>query len=272
MRISARKYKEFTKDEISLRRDEIFKIVLGTNQRAYLLKDFLEAILKKKITNVVVRNEVTLERIHTEGKEGRLDILAEVDNKELINIEIQKSLYHNSLKEGMNYKDNIKTVVIVILGYNLFEEGPYHEKCELMREWNKEVVSDNIVYHYIQLPRFIESLEEIKTDEEAWLAYISNQLNEKELKGVFKMKRSIEEIDEIVKIVMEDKDVNDELNRRIFNEYDKRAALRYAEEKGERKNKIEMAKKMLEKGKSIEEIMEFTELSKEEIENIENLE
>ena len=286
MRISARKYKEFTKDEISLRRDEIFKIVLGTNQRAYLLKDFLEAILKKKITNVVVRNEVTLERIHTEGKEGRLDILAEVDNKELINIEIQNknnyniversefygsSLYHNSLKEGMNYKDNIKTVVIVILGYNLFEEGPYHEKCELMREWNKEVVSDNIVYHYIQLPRFIESLEEIKTDEEAWLAYISNQLTDKELKGVFKMKRSIEEIDEIVKIVMEDKDVNDELNRRIFNEYDKRAALRYAEQKGERKKSIELAKKMLEIGRPVEEIVKVTELSKEEIENIDEL-
>ena len=175
----------------------------------------------------------------------------------------------------MNYKDNIKTVVIVILGYNLFEEGPYHEKCELMREWNKEVVSDNIVYHYIQLPRFIESLEEIKTDEEAWLAYISNQLTDKELKGVFKMKRSIEEIDEIVKIVMEDKDVNDELNRRIFNEYDKRAALRHAEEvgeeKGERKNKIEMAKLMLKDKKPIEEIQKYTGLNEEEIKNIKNL-
>ena len=32
-----------------------------------------------------------------------------------------------------------------------------------------------------------------------------------------------------------------------------------------------MAKKMLEKNKPIEEIMEFTELTKEEIENIDNL-
>ena len=150
----------------------------------------------------------------------------------MINIEIQNknnyniiersefyasSLYHNSLKEGMNFRDNIKT------------------------------------------------------DEEAWLAYLSNQLNEDEIKGVFKMKRSIEEIDKIVKIVMEDKDVNDELNRRIFNEYDKRAALKHAEENGERKTKIELAKKMLEKGKSVEEIIELTELSKEEITNIAKL-
>ena len=137
-----------------------------------------------------------------------------------------------------------------------------------MREWNKEKVSDNIEYHYIQLPKFIETVEEIKTDEEAWIGYISNQLNKEELEEIFKMKRSIEEIDEIVKAVLEDKDVNDELNRRIYRQYDKLAALQYAEEKGERKNKIEIAKKMLEKGKPIEEIIEFTELSEEEIKEI----
>ena len=82
------------------------------------------------------------------------------------------------------------------------------------------------------------------------------------------MKRSIEEIDEIVKAVLEDKDVNDELNRRIYRQYDKLAALQYAEEKGRKKTQIEMAKKMLEKGKPIEEIIEFTELSEEEIKEI----
>ena len=40
-------------------------------------------------------------------------------------------------------------------------------------------------------------------------------------------------------------------------------------EEGRREQQIEMAKKMLEKNKPIEEIMEFTELTKEEIENIE---
>ena len=40
---------------------------------------------------------------------------------------------------------------------------------------------------------------------------------------------------------------------------------------GERKTKIEMAKKMLAKGKPLDEIMEFTELTKEEIENIDVL-
>ena len=41
---------------------------------------------------------------------------------------------------------------------------------------------------------------------------------------------------------------------------------------GERKNKIETAKKMLAKGKQLNEIMEFTELTEEELKNIDNLE
>ena len=98
MKLKPRKYKEFKRGEISLRRDEIFKIAFGTNERAYLLKDFLEAILKRKITNIVVRNEVTLERIHVEGKEGKLDLLAEIDNKELINIEIQNKNNYNIIQ------------------------------------------------------------------------------------------------------------------------------------------------------------------------------
>ena len=47
--------------------------------------------------------------------------------------------------------------------------------------------------------------------------------------------------------------------------------LAIGKEEGRREQQIEMAKKMLEKNKPIEEIMEFTELTKEEIENIDNL-
>ena len=92
------------------------------------------------------------------------------------------------------------------------------------------------------------------------------------------MKRSIEEIDKIVKAVLEDKDVNDELNRRIYNQYDKLAALQYAEEKGEkrgeekgeRKKAIQLAKLMLKDGKDIEEIQKYTGLTKEELDEINN--
>ena len=85
------------------------------------------------------------------------------------------------------------------------------------------------------------------------------------------MKKSIQEINAIVDEVMNDEDIYNALTIRELDEYDRRSALSYAEDKGERKKQIEMAKKMLNKNEPIEKIIEFTELTKEEIENIDEL-
>ena len=91
---------------------------------------------------------------------------------------------------------------------------------------------------------------------------------------------------------MNDRDVFDALTIRELNEYDRKAALSYAKEKGEeegrakglktgraeglveggRKKQIEMAKKMLEMNMSKEQILEITGLTEEELKNIDNLE
>ena len=294
MILAKRKYKEYNRREISLRNDDVFKIALGKNENVHLLKDFLQSILKIEITNIMVKTEVTLDKTVKNSKESRLDLLAEIDNKEQINVEIQTSnkyniinrsmyygstLYRNSLGEGQDYNQAKKTVVIMILDYNEFKEGPYHEVARLRRDYNNEVITDKIEFHYIQLPKFIENVEEIKEDEEIWLAYISNQLNKKEKGELIKMKKSIEEINTIVDEVMNDRDVYNALTIRELNEYDRKAALSYAEEKGlakglakgERKKQIEVAKKLLENKIDIDIIIKTTGLTREEIENIDEL-
>ena len=303
MKLKKRKYKEYNGKEISLRNDDVFKIALGKNENVHLLKDFLQAILKREITNIVVKTEVTLDKTVKNSKECRLDLLAEIDNKEQINVEIQNSnkyntvsrslyygstLYRNSLKEGEDYNKAKRTVVIMILDYNEFKDGTYHEVARMKRDYNNEIITDKVEYHYIQLPKFIETVKEIKTDEEMWIAYISNQLDKEEKGELIRMKKSIEEINAIVDEVMNDKDVYDALTIRELNEYDRKAALSYAKEKGEeegrakglktgraegeRKNKIETAKKMLEMNMSKEQILAITGLTEEELENIDNLE
>ena len=303
MKLKKRKYKEYNGKEISLRNDDVFKIALGKNENVHLLKDFLQAILKRKITNIVVKTEVTLDKTVKNSKECRLDLLAEIDNKEQINVEIQNSnkyntvsrslyygstLYRNSLKEGEDYNKAKRTVVIMILDYNEFKDGTYHEVARMKRDYNNEIITDKVEYHYIQLPKFIETVKEIKTDEEMWIAYISNQLNKEEKGELIRMKKSIEEINAIVDEVMNDRDVYDALTIRELNEYDRKAALNYAKEKGEaegraeglktgraegeRKNKIETAKKMLEMNMPKEQIIEITGLTEEELKNIDNLE
>ena len=215
MKLAKRKYKPLKRGEYDIRNDEVFKIVFGSNERSEYLKAFLESVLHKKITNIVVRNDVALDKVHADNKLMRLDILAEIDGKEKINIEMQNKneynivnrndgyasgIHYNSLQIGDKYLNGTKTVVIWILGYNYFKDGNYHEIIKQRREYNNEVFSPNITTHIFQLPRFIENVEEIKTEEEQWLAYLSGNLNKEEMEELFKMNRSIEEINKILEI------------------------------------------------------------------------
>ena len=129
---------------------------------------------------------------------------------------MQVGILYNSLRTAGNYLEIPKIVVIWILGFNQFKDGNYHDIARVKRDYNNEELSDIIEYHYIQLPKFLEQVKEIKTKEEQWLAYLTCSLNNDELKELFAMNRSIEEINKIVDIVMTDDDVWDALNTRIL--------------------------------------------------------
>ena len=296
MKLVTKNYKKYTEDEQSIRNDIIFRAVLGTNERSQYLKELLEGILHRKITNIVIKNDVALEKIHADNKLMRLDILAEVDGKEKINVELQNKneyntkeraeayasgIYYNSLKVSDRYIVTPKIIVIWLLGFNLFKDGTYHEVATIKREYNNEIVSKNVEYHYIQLPKFLKQVNEIKTEEEQWLAYMSGSLNNEEKGELLKMNRSIEEINKIVDIVLSDQDVQDELNNRILaknlEDLKKRRAFeegemrgqkigeKRGEKRGEKIKSIEIAKKLIDEGMEIETIARITELTEEEI-------
>ena len=189
---------------------------------------------------------------------------------------MQVGILYNSLRTAKNYIEIPKTIVIWILGFNEFEDGTYHEIARVKRDFNNEDLSQKIEYHYIQLPKFLEQVEEIKNKEEQWLAYLTCSLNDEELKELFAMNRSIEEINRIVDIVMTDDDVMDALNARILaknlEQLKQAKAFKDGEESGkeigEKEKKVQIAKKMLVKGISDEEIVELTGITVEELKQL----
>jgi len=287
-----RKYKKYSEDENSIRKDEIFKMIFGNNLKSHYLKSLLEALLNINITNIIVRNEVALNRKDIDSKQVKLDILVEIDKKDMINIEMQTKVKYNNIinrsevyasnvfadnfKIGNDYANVSKTIAIWILDENLFDDGPYHEQSELIRKSNNKLLSDNIIYHYFQLPRFIEQTREIKTHEEQWLAYLSNQLNKEELEELFKMNEDIEDVDKIIEFVAHRPDIRMAISNRILAEMD-RNQEKYAArmegrdeglDEGRKESKIEIAKTLKEIGDPIEKIMKVTGLTKEEIEKL----
>ena len=236
LKLLSRNYKEFTNDELSIRNDQVFKIVFGSNYRSQYLKKLLEAILNINITNIIVRNEVALDKNHIDSKLMKLDILAEIDNKYFINIEFQNKLKYNIINRSEAYASSIfssnlnvgddyinvsKTIVIWLLDFELFEDGPYHEQSKLLRNSNNEVLSDNITYHFIQLPKFIKQVEEIVTPEHQWLAYLSHQLNNEELEALFKMNEDIKDVDKIAEMVVNSEELRFAIMDKMLAKYEK---------------------------------------------------
>ena len=156
VKLTKHSYNHFNKEEISIRRDEVFKIVFGSEINKGYLKSFIEAILKRKITDIKVKSEVSLEKIYNKNRLIKVDILAEIDKKELVNIEIQNKkdyniikrteahaskIFYNSLESGDEYREAKKTIIIWILDFNYFKDGPYHEISKTVRKSNGEVLS-----------------------------------------------------------------------------------------------------------------------------------
>ena len=236
-----------------------------------------------------------MERNSIKDKEGILDIVATIDDETIIDIEMQmqnqhnmtertlfygSGLYYTGLKRSENYNKNKKVITINILNFNLFKDGPYHEKAELRREYGNILLTDKLELHFIQIPKFIKEGSEKENKElYQWMVFISN-INKKEVERV------MQENKEIKKVAQELEDLNEDENVRIFAllrekarrdyitnlECEREDAIREGLEEGLKngmnKEKIEIAKKMIKENIDIEIIKKVTGLTNMDIEKI----
>lgn len=267
-------------DKLKVTNDFVFKKIFGKQGNEEILKDLLIAILEIPIREIEVIKDAYLEKDLEENKMGILDIKATLNNHITVNIEMQvkneynmidrslyywANLYSSSLYQGQDYTESNKTIAINILAFNVFDEGPYHEKCMIRRDYNGEILTEDLEMHFIQIPKC--NKEEIKTKLDGWMQFIGNISKE----GV---NRAMEENEKIKKAQEElEYLTGDEAVRRIAELREKKIrddawAKSAAKKFGRREKQIEIAKKMKKKGMSLEEISELTELSQDEIEKI----
>lgn len=178
-------------------------------------------------------------------------------------------MYHESLKSGQDYIEITKSISIWITNYNVFEDGPFHERARLRRDYENKVLTDSLELHYIQLPKFKEKCKRISSKLEEWLIFIINENMEAiEMSENENIKKAEEEFeyltgDEETKRLayLREKAIRDEA-------WAKATALKRGRAEGEQKAKFEIAKNLLKKNIAIETIMEVTGLTREEIEKL----
>jgi len=163
--------------------DLVFRLVF--TKYPELLKQLIAALLEISYESIkqfeITSRDITPEEI---GKKTcTLDIKMIVDDKHL-NLEVQvedeknyveRSLYYwarmfsKALNEGVDYATSPRTIVISILGFNLFRGGKkYFSEFKLLDVESHNLLTDRCALHYYELCKLPKSLN-IDNRKEMWL-------------------------------------------------------------------------------------------------------
>ena len=214
-----------------------------------LLKKLISELISieyKSIEQFIITNpEIPPERIG--DKFCRLDINMTV-NGQRVDLEIQvndegdyteRSLFYwarefsTAIGSGDDYTSLPRTIIVSILGFNLFTCEEYHSEYQALEVTRHTLLSDKMSLHYFELPK-LPKLRNVENTKELWLN-LFNAKTEEELiiiksLGVPAMEQAIKAYHEITAESM----FRESERLRIKASYDEASALNYAEKRGER--------------------------------------
>ena len=276
------------KNEIlSPKLDVVFQILFGEVGSEKITKDFLSSILKEKIEEVSLNENIVLRREYPKDKMGVVDVLAKVNGKEYCHIEIQlkevahleeRLLYYwakqytRSIKSGKEYESLKRTISILITDFEVkgLENIGMHSKWKIIEENSrKQVLTEHLEIHIIEIPKMYK--EEKKQNKKLiqWLNFLENP-ESKEVEEYMRENVNVKEAKEKLEGLSEDERVQRlaELREKAILDEKEAKYTGYMEglEEGKKDGRREIAKKLKEEGLAIELIMKATELKKEEIE------
>ena len=238
-----------------------------------------------------------------EDKLGRIDIKATINKREIIDVEIQLNdeknmtkrsefygarLITDQISKGDLYEEIRPVILINILNFNMLDFPEYFTKTVTVADKHRdsEVIRD-ITYYFIELPKFRKSKPRLANLLECWLALIDGEnrglieMAEKKDKIIKEANEEVEEIlsDEQMKALEEYRltAIWEENSRRYHAEKEAtergmqrgmQKGMKQGIKEGEKNKSIEIAKKMKQKNIPLEEIIEITELTKDEIERL----
>ena len=291
------KTKELNTGELLPTNDYIFKRIFGRRGSEKITESLIRDFIGLKDIEVEeVYEDVILEKDIIEDKLGILDVLAKAKNNENINIEMQSGNYEfikdrltfylcktfgmEAIRAGENYKDTRRTVAVLICKdkLNVLKEIPKWRTTWHIREdeYRTEVLTNKLEVVIIEIEKITKKIYSNKISKESkeylWYKFFlkPKELGERELENNEEIRKAKEEYEKMVGNLSEARLA---LSRKMAI-MDKNSIWQEGMEKGiqkgDKERSIKIAKKMLEKNKDIGEIVEFTELTKEEIEKLKN--
>ena len=292
---------------LSPKLDVVFQALFGEVGNESITKGFLETILERKIDSIDLSRNPILRREFKDEKLGVLDIIAKLDENEICNIELQivdkkniierilyywSRLYSRQIKSGEDYKILQKAIVILITDFKIenLEELDYHSRWKIIedKQGKKIILTQKLEIDIIELPKIIGKEKE-QDNLLDWLYFLENPKSERvteKMKENENLKEAVKKLDNLSedekmqriadlrqKAIMDEKAIYEKgleigLEKGIQRGMEKGIEKGIME--GSQKEKIEIAKKMLELKIDKEIIAEATGLTEQEIEKILN--
>lgn len=272
--------------------DVVFQALFGENGSERITKRFLEEILNEKIESVDLSENPILRREKLDDKMGILDIIAKINDKEYVNIEMQMSeeksiierllyywarKYTHQMKKSNKYTKLQRTVVVLIANFNIdkLKDMEYHTKWKIIDEKHrKNILTNNLEMHIIELNK-VKDKENMDNELIDWLSFIKNPYSERAAQKMEENKE-LKEAHEKLKTMSEDEEMQRYAEWRQDGIYLENTLITEGEERGRKigekigrkEREIEIAKKMKKTGADINYISNMTELTIEEIKGL----
>ncbi|MBP7497190.1 MAG: PD-(D/E)XK nuclease family transposase [Bacteroidales bacterium] len=267
-----------------------FKKLFGEEPNKDLLIDFLNQVLRdEQVKDLTYLKNEQLGPSFPD-KRGIFDIYCENDKGDKFIVEMQKvkqkyfkdrSVYYSTFPIQQqaitgDWDFQLKAIYTIGILDFVFEEDKYnpdffHWEVKLMETTKKTVFNDKLTYIYLELPKFNKTENDLITRFDKWLFVLKNlpkldRLPAKMKDTIFEKLFKVAEISRFEPIEREIYEDSLKVYRDLKNTID--TAIDEASIKAKEKNTIEIAKKSLKAGLSVDIIIKITGLTKDFIENL----
>lgn len=271
--------------------DYVFKRIFGHTGNEDITKSFLSSIIPDKIEKIELDCNPIMDKDLLDDKLGILDIKARLNDNVVCNVEMQicdkkniekrllfywSKMYSQGIKQGQDYDELKRTIVILISDYNLekLKKIPeYVTKWNIREEkYGKIILTDVLEIYIIELNKLKNGAVKDNQKLNSWLYFIKSS------KVVVNKNMREEDIEEIKKAQKILEDISADEHEKWLAEMrlkyirDKHAIEDFGYDKGyksgQSKKQEEIARNLKQENVDIQFIARVTGLTEEEIEKI----
>ena len=256
-----------------------------------VLLDFINAVMisadMKTFKAVEILNPFNLKK-HYNDKETIVDVKCITKNGTVVIIEVQLSgnsrfperilyywaaNYSKLLKKGEEYEDLTPVISINLLNFNLNKVNKNVHSCYMIYDTkNKNLLTDHLQIHIIELKKFKFKDNDLKKDLNYWLGFFTTKNMEAYMSEIVKEKPIMEEAHKRYNNFIRSRLMMSEYEKKEIYQYDKQITLeekrREGIKEGIEKRNYTIAKSMKKENIDIETIKRITGLTIKEIEKL----